>query len=108
MGQWVAEYFPPGASIRRCVVARPVAAGCVVDQRSHANSRSRHTGRRSRGCCACGSEDGRVLRESPADLPVQMGKPLDRAQVAESLRILYRTGNYADLRADATPIAGGL
>src|SRR5215472_6322313 len=54
------------------------------------------------------SEEGRVLTESPADLPVQMGKPLDRAQVAESLRILYRTGNYADLRADATPIAGGL
>ena len=53
------------------------------------------------------SEDGHVL-ESPAGLPVQIGKPLDRAQIGESLRILYRTGNYADLRANATPIPGGL
>src|SRR5262249_41585027 len=43
------------------------------------------------------SEDGRVLSESPGGLPIQIDKPLDREQVADSLRILYRTGNYADL-----------
>jgi outer membrane protein insertion porin family len=54
------------------------------------------------------SEDGRVLIESPGGLPIQIGKPLDRAQIADGLRILYRTGNYADLRAIATPVPGGL
>lgn len=54
------------------------------------------------------AEDERVLAQSPAGLPIEIGKPLDRAKVAESLRILYRTGDYADLRALASPVAGGL
>src|ERR1700722_15984236 len=51
---------------------------------------------------------GRVLSESPAGVSVEIGKPLDPAQVADSLRALYRSGNYADLRAMATPVAGGI
>jgi outer membrane protein insertion porin family len=54
------------------------------------------------------TEDGRVLSELPASLSVEIGKPLDRAQVSESLRALYRTGDYADLRAVATPVEGGV
>jgi len=54
------------------------------------------------------TEDGRVLSELPASLSVEIGKPLDRAQVSESLRTLYRTGDYADLRAVATPVEGGV
>ena len=54
------------------------------------------------------TDDGRVLAESPPGLAIQTGKPLDQAQVAESLRTLYRTGDYADLRAVATPVAGGV
>src|SRR6202158_867975 len=54
------------------------------------------------------TDDGRVLLESPPGLSIQTGKPLDRAQIAESLRTLYRTGDYADLRAIATPVAGGV
>jgi outer membrane protein insertion porin family len=53
-------------------------------------------------------EDGRVLSESPASFPVEIGKPLDRALVSESLRTLYRTGDYADLRAVATQAEGGV
>jgi outer membrane protein assembly factor BamA len=53
-------------------------------------------------------EDGKVLAESPSGLAVEAGKPLDRAKVAESLRALYRTGDYADLRAVTTPEAGGV
>ena len=45
------------------------------------------------------TEDGRVLSESPSGIPVEVGKPLDRDQVAASIRVLYGTGNYADLRA---------
>ena len=54
------------------------------------------------------SEDGRVLSESPKNVSVEIGKPLDRAKVAESLRALYRTGNYADLRAESLAVGGGL
>jgi len=54
------------------------------------------------------TEDGRVLSEAPAGLPISIGKPLDREQVAESIRTLYRTGDYADLRAIATRVDGGV
>jgi len=53
-------------------------------------------------------EDGQVLAESPSGISVELGKPLDRAKVAESLRALYRTGDYADLRAVVTPVADGV
>src|SRR6267143_306278 len=54
------------------------------------------------------TEDGRLLSEAPAGLFVGIGKPLDREQVAESIRTLYRTGDYADLRAMSTPVDGGV
>src|SRR6058998_727307 len=52
-------------------------------------------------------ENGEVLSNAPAGITVQTGKPLDRAKIAESLRSLYRTGDYADLRAVVTPEADG-
>src|SRR5207245_5267599 len=52
-------------------------------------------------------EDGQVLSESPLGITVEMGKPADREKIAESLRALYRTGDYADLRAVLTPASGG-
>src|SRR5258708_8902651 len=54
------------------------------------------------------TEDGRVLSEAPAGLAVAIGKRLNREQVAESIRALYRTGDYADLRAISTPVEGGV
>src|SRR5258708_39077074 len=42
------------------------------------------------------TEDGHVLSEAPAGLAVAIAKPLNREQVAESIRALYRTGDYAD------------
>jgi outer membrane protein insertion porin family len=53
-------------------------------------------------------EDGQVLSEAPAGIAVEIGKPLDREKIAESLRALYRTGNYSDLRAVVTAVAGGV
>ena len=53
-------------------------------------------------------EDGRILAESPSGIAVETGKPLDRTKVAESLRALYRTGDYADLRAVVVPKSDGL
>jgi len=52
-------------------------------------------------------EDGQVLSESPAGITVETGKTLDREKIAESLRTLYRTGEYADLRAVVTPVTDG-
>ena len=53
-------------------------------------------------------EDGKVLKDAPAGLPLETGKPLDRRQVATSLRTLYKTGNYANLRAVTIPVDGGV
>ncbi|MGB2901276.1 MAG: POTRA domain-containing protein [Candidatus Acidiferrum sp.] len=53
-------------------------------------------------------EDGTVLSEAPAGIAVETGKGLDRGKVAESMRALYRTGNYSDLRAVAFPVEGGI
>ena len=54
------------------------------------------------------TEDGRVLSESPSEVSVQPGKPLDRAQVAESIRSLYRTGDYTEVRVTSSPVDGGI
>src|SRR3989442_11288003 len=53
------------------------------------------------------SEEGAVLEENPADLPGLMGQPPDPQIIRASLRALYRTGRYADLRAETSPAAGG-
>jgi len=53
-------------------------------------------------------EDGRVLAESPSGIAMELGKPLDREKVAESLRALYRTGDYADIKAQVTAVADGV
>jgi outer membrane protein insertion porin family len=54
------------------------------------------------------TQDGKVLSEAPANLAVQSGKPLEPSKVAESIRQLYRTGNYTDLKATLTAVEGGV
>ena len=53
-------------------------------------------------------EDGRDLGPLPANLPVQAGQALERKTIAESLRTLYRTGDYSDLKAVVTAVEGGV
>src|SRR5260370_28652042 len=53
------------------------------------------------------SEEGAVLEENPADLAGLMGQPPDPQIIRASLRALYRTGRYADLRAETSPAAAG-
>jgi len=53
-------------------------------------------------------ESGRNVPESTPPLPLQAGKLFDFASERESLRKLYFTGDYADIRVTASPIAGGL
>jgi outer membrane protein insertion porin family len=54
------------------------------------------------------TEDGRVLSESPTGLAIEVGKPLNRDQVARSLRALYGLGEYTDLKAVAVPAGSGV
>jgi len=54
------------------------------------------------------NEQGMVLKDSPAGLPIEIGKPLDRDKVAQSIRTLYATGDYADLKAMVTPVGSGV
>jgi outer membrane protein insertion porin family len=54
------------------------------------------------------TESGKILPDPPGGLPVQVHKPVDRTQVADSLRVLFRTGDYADVRAVETPVDGGI
>src|SRR5450755_4281129 len=52
--------------------------------------------------------DGSVLVARPAGLPVEVGKSLQPEQVAASIRLLYQTGDYADLQAISYPEPGGV
>src|SRR5277367_1490186 len=54
------------------------------------------------------TEDGRVLSESPTGLTIEIGKPLNREQVAQSLRALYGLGDYTDLKAVVTFVDSGV
>src|SRR6202030_3183815 len=54
------------------------------------------------------ADDGRVLREPVKGINVEIGKPLDRTKVAQSLRLLYKTGDYSDLRAVLTTVPEGV
>src|SRR5258708_30198796 len=54
------------------------------------------------------TEDGQVLASGPSVSTVETGKPLDRAQVAASLRALYKTGNYSNIRVLSQNAAGGI
>ncbi len=53
-------------------------------------------------------EDGQILSEAPSGIALETGKALDRGKLAESLRALYRTGDYADIRAIVTPVLEGV
>jgi outer membrane protein insertion porin family len=53
-------------------------------------------------------ENGQVLSDSPSGMAVEIGNAPERGKIAESLRALYRTGDYADLQAVVTPVTGGV
>jgi outer membrane protein assembly factor BamA len=53
-------------------------------------------------------ETGQVLEENPASLPFQPGQPFDSEAVRAGLRQLFRSGRYADLRAETSLVAGGV
>ena len=54
------------------------------------------------------SEDGKVVQDAPQGLAVQVGQPMQAAQVASSIRTLYQSGDYANLRAVTYPDGDGV
>src|SRR5215472_12127716 len=54
------------------------------------------------------SEDGKTLQTTLPEIAARRGAPLDPRQVADSLRTLYRTGDYADLKAVTVDVEGGV
>src|SRR3990172_4912731 len=54
------------------------------------------------------TESGELLETNPPDIPARPDSPYQSEAVRESLRQLFRTGRYADVRAEATDVPGGV
>lgn len=54
------------------------------------------------------TELGESLETNPPHIPAQPDTPYSSEAVRESLRQLFRTGRYADVRAEATDVPGGV
>jgi outer membrane protein insertion porin family len=54
------------------------------------------------------NEDGSPVGANPRWISVKVGEPLNRDRVAESIRTLYQTGDYATVSAAATPEGDGI
>jgi outer membrane protein assembly factor BamA len=54
------------------------------------------------------TSDGKVLRLPGNPISLEIGKPLDRDQVAASIRALYRTGSFSEISAFSEREAGGI
>lgn len=53
-------------------------------------------------------EDGTILKSDPAGIASKAGNPLQGEEVASSIRTLYRTGDYANIRAVTYPVEDGV
>jgi outer membrane protein insertion porin family len=101
------------ASLARAVMFAAVAAVCFGGGRAAraqepARAPSEQPASQSIVEVRVVNQQGRVLSENPKGLPLSLGKPVDAESVRTSLRQLYRTGDYADLRAETAPAAGGV
>src|SRR6202158_5373559 len=54
------------------------------------------------------TESGSVLEEDPPQIPLQHGQPFSIDAESASLRELYRSGRFSDLRAELTDVPGGV
>ena len=107
MGVWLAAVWLAGIPLRAQALHSSASQPLMSDAPP---ARPAQTGAESKRVVAIRiiAESGAVLEENPSKLPLQPGQPLEAAAVRESLRALYRTGRYADLRAELHPAAGGV
>jgi len=53
-------------------------------------------------------EKGKVLSTNPKGIAEKLGQPLNRDDVSSTIRSLYRTGDYAEIKAVAEPVPNGV
>ncbi|HTC43345.1 MAG TPA: POTRA domain-containing protein [Candidatus Acidoferrales bacterium] len=53
-------------------------------------------------------ENGKVLKTNPPGIAIKPGAPVTVDAVAASIRTLYQTGDYSDIKALETPVANGI
>jgi outer membrane protein insertion porin family len=53
-------------------------------------------------------EGGKNITEKTPPIPLEAGKTFDFGAERDSVRVLYRTGDYSDIRVTAAPDPGGL
>jgi outer membrane protein assembly factor BamA len=54
------------------------------------------------------SDSGELITQNPADLPLASSRPYDSEAARTSLRKLFGSGNYADIREEIQELSGGL
>src|SRR5690348_1594779 len=54
------------------------------------------------------TESGAVVEQNPPKLTIQPGQTFSMEAESASLRELFRTGRYADLRAELADVPGGV
>jgi outer membrane protein insertion porin family len=54
------------------------------------------------------AESGAILEQNPPKLTLQPGQPFSMEAESASLRELFRSGRYSDLRAELTDVPGGV
>lgn len=54
------------------------------------------------------TESGSVLEQNPPKLTIQPGQPFSMEAESASLREMFRSGRYADLRAELADVTGGV
>jgi outer membrane protein assembly complex protein YaeT len=54
------------------------------------------------------TESGTVLEQDPPELTIQRGQPFSMDAESASLRQLFRTGQFADVRTELTDVPGGV
>jgi len=64
--------------------------------------------RREWPSCVWSPNPARVLEQNPSELTIQPGQPYSREAESASLRELFRSGSYADLRAELMDVPGGV
>ena len=80
-----------------CAAQRPARAAAAPEQSSLPVTEYRIV-----------TTDGQVLRIAGNPIALELGKPIDPAQVAASLKALYRSGKFSDIRAISQQVDSGL
>src|ERR1700756_428448 len=84
-----------------------LAAGAARSQ-SEATPAARQVGGQPVVAVRVVNGTGDVLEQDPTDLPLRSGQSFSLETERDTLRQLFRTGEYADVVAQAAPVSGGV